>query len=96
MSIRATEASPRVYARVAGVAYIVITLAGVLGVALLDSHLVVSGNDAATANNILAEAIVGASTVLVSFVAGVVCHKHPRARSPVDTRDRLLCAGRAF
>ena len=69
------EASPRVYARVAGAAYLVITIVAVLYGALVESKLIVSGNDAATANNILAHASlfrVGIVLVLVIYVSVVV------------------------
>ena len=42
MTARSTEASPVVYARVAGVAYLVITVAGVLYGSLVESKLIVS------------------------------------------------------
>ncbi|MGB9339701.1 MAG: DUF4386 family protein, partial [Polyangiales bacterium] len=45
--------SPLVYARVAGGAYLVITVVAMLYEGLVESQLVVSGNDAATADNIL-------------------------------------------
>ena len=69
------EASPRVYARVAGAAYLVITIVAVLYGALVESKLIVSGNDAATVNNILAhESLfrVGIVLVLMIYVSVVV------------------------
>jgi hypothetical protein len=48
-----TESSPIFYARVAGFLYIVIILIGVLNGFFIDSKLIVSGNDAVTANNII-------------------------------------------
>jgi len=69
------EASPLVYARVAGAAYLVITVVAVLYGGLVESQLIVSGNDAATANNILAhESLfrVGIVLVLVIYASVVV------------------------
>jgi hypothetical protein len=69
------EASPLVYARVAGVAYLVITIVGVLYGFLVESKLIVSGNDAATATNILANESLfrtGIVLVLIIYVSVVV------------------------
>jgi hypothetical protein len=63
------EASPRVYARVAGVAYLVITVVAVLYGGLVESKLIVAGNDAATATNILAhESLFRVEIVLVLVI----------------------------
>jgi len=75
MTSRTTAASPRVYARVAGVAYLVIAIVALLYGFLVESRLIVSGNDAVTANNILAnESLfrVGIVLVLVIYVSVVV------------------------
>jgi len=75
MTNRAAEASPLVYARVAGVAYLVITIVAVLYGSLVESKLIESGNDAATATNILAnESLfrVGIVLVLIIYVSVVV------------------------
>ena len=68
------EASPRVYARVAGAAYLVTTVVAVLYGGLVESKLIVSGNDAATAHNILAhESLFRIGIVLVlTIYASVV------------------------
>ena len=48
------NASPRAYARVAGVAYLIVIACGLFAEAFVRERLVVSGNAAATAANILA------------------------------------------
>lgn len=48
------DTSPLVYARVAGLAYVIIILLGIFGVGFVESKLVVPGNNAATVNNIMA------------------------------------------
>lgn len=48
-------ARPQLYARIVGVAYLAITAAGVLGVGLVDSKLIVAGDTAATMRNIAAD-----------------------------------------
>lgn len=54
MTSRTADTSPLVYARVAGLAYVIIILLGIFGVGFVESKLVVPGNDAATVNNIMA------------------------------------------
>ena len=75
MTTRTTEASPLVYARVAGVAYLVITVVAVLYGVLVESQLIVPGNDAQTATNILAHQSLfrlGIVLVLTIYVSVVV------------------------
>jgi hypothetical protein len=75
MTTRTAEASPLFHARVAGFAYIVITFTGVLYGALVESKLVVSGNHAATADNIIAHQSlfrIGIVAVLIIYVSVVV------------------------
>lgn len=69
------DASPLVYARVAGAAYLVIIIVALLNVSFIDSKLIVSGNDAATAANILANQSlfrVGIVLVLIIYTGVVV------------------------
>jgi hypothetical protein len=54
MTIRTAETSPLVYARVAGLAYVIVILLGIFSVNFVESSLIVSGNDEATVNNIMA------------------------------------------
>ncbi|MBT8452338.1 MAG: DUF4386 domain-containing protein [Deltaproteobacteria bacterium] len=75
MTSRAPDTSPMFYARVAGIAYLVITFAGVAYGALVESRLVVSGNHAETANNIIAhESLfrIGIVAVLIIYLSVVV------------------------
>jgi len=51
---RSAEISPRVYARVGGVLYLIIIIAGATGEVFLRGSSVVSGNAASTAHNIMA------------------------------------------
>ena len=53
MTDESTASLLNVYARIAGLAYIVVILLGVFCVSYIDSHIVVPGDDAATFNNIL-------------------------------------------
>ena len=46
--------SPQVYARVGGVLYLIIIIAGLFGEAFVRDRLIVSGDATATANNIVA------------------------------------------
>ena len=51
---RSAEISPRVYARVGGVLYLIIIIAGATGEVFVRGSSVVSGNAASTAHNIMA------------------------------------------
>jgi hypothetical protein len=53
MADDSTETSPSVYARIGGILYLIIIVAGASGELFVRGSLVVSGNAAATANNIL-------------------------------------------
>jgi hypothetical protein len=65
-----TETSLHVYARVAGLAYIIVILLGIFSVSYIDFKLVVPGNDAATANNILANEF----RFRISFLSEIVIY----------------------
>ena len=54
MASRTVETSPQVYARIGGVLYLIIIVAGLFGEAFVRSKLIVSGDATATANNIMA------------------------------------------
>ena len=54
MTKRIADPSQRKAAKVAGLAYVLIIVLGILKGIFLEANLIVSGNDAATANNILA------------------------------------------
>ena len=54
MNNHTTQASPIIYARIAGLVYIITMLLGIFGVMYVESNLVIPGNNAATVNNITA------------------------------------------
>jgi Domain of unknown function (DUF4386) len=54
MANRKAEASPQVYARIGGLAYLIIIIAGAFGEMFIRNNTVVSGDAAATASNIAA------------------------------------------
>ncbi len=69
------EASLRVYARVAGFAYLFIIIIAILNVIFIDSKLIVAGNDAVTAHNITANDLlfrIGITGVLCMYASVVV------------------------
>jgi hypothetical protein len=75
MTNRTAEASPPIYARIAGFAYLLIIIIAILNVNFVDSKLIVSGNDAATANNIMANDLlfrIGIAGVLIMYTSVVV------------------------
>jgi hypothetical protein len=75
MTNRTSEASPRIYARVAGFAYLLIIIIAMLNESFIDAKLIVSGNDAATANNIMANDLlfrIGIAGVLILYTSVVV------------------------
>lgn len=75
MTNRTAEASPLFYARVAGFLYILIIIIGVLNGIFIDSKLIVSGNDAVTANNIMANELlfrIGIAGVIILYASVIV------------------------
>lgn len=54
MKILGTETSPLIYARIAGLLYLLMFPLGILGILYVPSTLIVSGDAATTANNIMA------------------------------------------
>ncbi len=65
MTNRTADSSQLVYARIAGVAYILIIVIGVLSGTLIGSKLIVPGDDGLTARNIMANELL--------FRIGIVC-----------------------
>jgi uncharacterized protein DUF4386 len=72
-SERMSEASPRLTARMAGGLYLLSIVAGVVAVLLVGGALVVDGDAAATASNILTHETLFRVSV-AAFVIGVVCY----------------------
>jgi len=54
MTSRAAETSPQIYARIGGILYLMIIIAGALGEIFIRGKLIVSGDTISTANNIMA------------------------------------------
>ena len=55
MKTRALETSPQVYARTAAILYLVVITAGIIAQMVIGGKIIVEGDAAATANNILAQ-----------------------------------------
>ena len=75
MTARITDTSQLIAARVAGFAYLLIIIIGVLNAYFIDSKLIVSGNDAVTASNIMANDLlfrIGIASVLILYTSVVV------------------------
>src|SRR2546425_12342976 len=75
MTDRTVETSPQIYARIGGILYLYIIVAGTLGELFVRDKLIVSGDATATANNIIASqllwriSIAGELIMLVCSVA---------------------------
>ena len=67
-----TATPPQVYARVAGLAYILVIVLGAFSVNYIDSTIIVPGNDAATVNNIVANQLRVRISVLSEIVMYVL------------------------
>ncbi len=75
MTNQQATASTIIYARIAGLAYIVVIFLGIFSVNLVESNLIVAGNDAATANDFMASEIqfrIGIASELIMFVLVVL------------------------
>jgi hypothetical protein len=75
MTNRTAEASPLIYARVAGLAYVLIIILGIFCVGFIDSKLIVPSNNAATANYIMANDLlfrIGIAGILILYASVVV------------------------
>ncbi len=75
MTDRAVETSPQIYARIGGILYLYIIVAGIFGELFVRDKLIVSGDATATANNIMASqllwriSVAGELIMLVCSVA---------------------------
>jgi hypothetical protein len=75
MTAKIAETSLLVYARVAGLAYVVIIMIGIFSVSFVESNLVVPGNNAATVNNIMANELrfrISVASEIMMFVLVVL------------------------
>ena len=75
MTSHAAETSPLVYARVAGLAYLLVILLGIFSVGFLIESNIVPGNNAATVNNIVANELlfrIGVIGEIMMFVLVVL------------------------
>ena len=75
MTTRTADTSPRIYARVAGFAYLLIIIISILNANFVDSILIVPGNDALTANNIMANDLlfrIGIAGVIIIYSSVVL------------------------
>jgi len=63
--------SPQVYARIGGVLYLIIIVAGLFGEAFVRDRLIVSGDATATANNIVASQLLWR----IGIVGDLVMHE---------------------
>ncbi len=74
MTDHTVETSPQVYARVGGVLYLILILAGMVGVIFVRGKLIVGGDPTATANNIMASPLlwrIGIAGDLIMHVCDV-------------------------
>src|SRR5205807_8996325 len=69
MTARTIEASPKFYARMAGVCYLLGAQTSVFGQMVIPGRLVVSGSAATTAANILAHASLYRFAVVLAFIS---------------------------
>jgi Domain of unknown function (DUF4386) len=72
MISRITETSPQVYARIAGILYLSLVPLAILGFPYGPTHMFVSGDAAATANNILSSAFRFRLSIIVDLVGALI------------------------
>jgi hypothetical protein len=68
MTSRSAATSPQVYARIGGLLYLIIIVAGAAGELFMRGPLVVSGNAAATANNVIASTLLWRASIAGDLV----------------------------
>ena len=69
--IKTTETSPQVYARIGGILYLLLILVGMFAVIFVRDKLIVSGDAAATAKNIMANESLWRSGIVADLVMHV-------------------------
>ena len=69
--IKTTETSPQVYARIGGVLYLLLILVGMFAVIFVRDKLIVSGDAAATAKNIIANELLWRFGIVADLVMHV-------------------------
>jgi hypothetical protein len=75
MTTHVADTSQQKAARVAGLAYVLIIISAILNLIFVESNLIVSGNDAATVNNIMANELlfrIGITSDIIMFVLVVL------------------------
>ncbi len=70
MTITGAERSPQVYARIGGLAYLIIIAAGLIGEMFIRNKIIVNGDAAATAHNITASSLLWR----ISIAGDIVMH----------------------
>jgi hypothetical protein len=68
MTNSTTKAASLFYARVAGFSYLLIIITAILNVTFIDSKIIISGNDAATSSNILANDLLFRSSIVLVLI----------------------------
>ncbi|MCB2206008.1 DUF4386 domain-containing protein [bacterium] len=63
-----TTNPPRVYARIAGITYLLVIILGVVSAGVIDAGLIVSGDDAASVTNIMQNESLFRMSTLVSII----------------------------
>jgi hypothetical protein len=68
LSLKKFEDSPQLYARIAGILYLLIIVAGIFGELLVRNKLIVSGDATATANNIMNSELLWRTGISVDLI----------------------------
>ena len=72
MADHTVETSPQIYARIGGILYLYIIVAGTLGQLFVRDKLIVSGDAEATANNIIASQLLWRTSIAAELIM-LVC-----------------------
>jgi hypothetical protein len=68
LSLKKFDSSPQLYARIAGMLYLIIIIAGIFGQILVRNKLIVSGDATATANNIMNSELLWRTGISVDLI----------------------------